>query len=294
MYNKLSNLLKLFLVTDRQSLIPPKIRLNQRADSAIGIAIAITIIGFWIISLVLLLPLPLSQVPWIGIFLAVTIRSFLHTGLFILAHDAIHASLVPNSKLINRAIGRLAIWLYAFFPYEECRTKHWQHHRHPAQVGDPDFHDGIDDRPIFWYLKFMREYLPFWQMVRFIGNFSLIWGITSYVWDINLTNLLIFWILPLSISSIQLFLFGTYLPHREHHARSSNLHRARSSQDPIWWSFLTCYHFGYHWEHHEYPQTPWYRLPAMRWQDSNKVLPFAIAGNPIHHYINFRFNNVRH
>ncbi|MBD3338449.1 MAG: beta-carotene ketolase, partial [Candidatus Lokiarchaeota archaeon] len=23
-------------------------------------------------------------------------------------------------------------------------------------------------------------------------------------------------------------------------------------------------HFGYHWEHHEYPNIPWWRLPAVR------------------------------
>lgn len=26
-------------------------------------------------------------------------------------------------------------------------------------------------------------------------------------------------------------------------------------------SFLTCYYFGYHLEHHLYPNVPWWRLP---------------------------------
>ena len=36
---------------------------------------------------------------------------FLHTGLFILAHDAMHHSLAPTHPLINQRIGRLSLAL---------------------------------------------------------------------------------------------------------------------------------------------------------------------------------------
>ncbi|MEL7193577.1 MAG: fatty acid desaturase, partial [Bacteroidota bacterium] len=26
------------------------------------------------------------------------------------------------------------------------------------------------------------------------------------------------------------------------------------------WAFLTCYFFGYHFEHHDSPNTPWWKL----------------------------------
>lgn len=29
-------------------------------------------------------------------------------------------------------------------------------------------------------------------------------------------------------------------------------------------SFLTCYHFDLHWEHHRWPYAPWWQLPACR------------------------------
>lgn len=233
------------------------------SDNWIGFAITVAIIGLWVASLVLLLPLPLSEISLFWIFLAVVGRIFLHTGLFAIAHDAMHASLIPYNLAINEAIGRLAIWLYAFFPYKECRIKHWKHHRYPARIGDPDFHDGVNPNPIFWYFNFMREYLPPRQLALLARNWGIIFGLLSFFGDITLESCLIFWILPLFLSSIQLFVFGTYLPHRGNYDRSTNLHRARSSYYSALWSFLTCYHFGYHWEHHEYPRTPWYRLPAV-------------------------------
>jgi len=44
-------------------------------------------------------------------------------------------------------------------------------------------------------------------------------------------------------------------------------HHALSSNFPPWLSLLTCYHFGYHREHHEAPGVPWWRLPELRWKN---------------------------
>ncbi|MDT8325299.1 MAG: fatty acid desaturase, partial [Bacteroidota bacterium] len=38
----------------------------------------------------------------------------------------------------------------------------------------------------------------------------------------------------------------------------------RSNDYGVLFSFLTCYHFGYHEEHHTRPGVPWWRLPAAR------------------------------
>jgi beta-carotene ketolase (CrtW type) len=68
---------------------------------------------------------------------------------------------------------------------------------------------------------------------------------------------------PALLSTLQLFVFGTWLPHRPHaDAPFADRHRARSQRWPTWLSLLTCYHFGYHWEHHAHPHVPWWRLPA--------------------------------
>lgn len=230
-------------------------------DSAIGGLMAIAIVSLWIGSSILLLPIDLGTITWEWIGLAVLARTFLHTGLFILAHDAMHRSLLPGYPHWNDRVGAIALWLYACLPYDRTRINHTRHHRYPAQTGDPDFHDGIHSQPWQWYLKFMSEYLSVKQWSIFLGVVCVVGAIAIGFYHLSPLNLILWWILPLSLSSIQLFVFGTYLPHRR--ADETNFHRARSIGFPLFWSFLSCYHFGYHWEHHEYPNTPWYRLPAI-------------------------------
>ena len=38
-------------------------------------------------------------------------------------------------------------------------------------------------------------------------------------------------------------------------------------------SFVSCYHFGYHWEHHVAPHVPWWRLPEAR---RNTIVPHRV------------------
>jgi beta-carotene/zeaxanthin 4-ketolase len=216
-----------------------------------GAIVAVIIITTWLISLAFLLSIDLDRLSIAWLILAILGRTFVQTGLFILAHDAIHGCVYPSSSRVNRAIGILAVTL---------SHNHWLHHRDPATKKDPDFHRG--NAPI-WYFKFMWRYLlNFRQFVSQFVWFGVAMLLPYYLWDVPLTNFFLFWILPICLSSLQLFFFGTYLPHR-----SSNLpteHNATTSNFPEIISFFTCYHFGYHWEHHEYPHLPWYRLPVAR------------------------------
>jgi beta-carotene ketolase (CrtW type) len=60
---------------------------------------------------------------------------------------------------------------------------------------------------------------------------------------------------------LQLFVFGTYLPHRIQQ-QADDPQAPASIDHPVWLSLLTCFHFGYHREHHESPQLAWFELPA--------------------------------
>lgn len=51
----------------------------------------------------------------------------------------------------------------------------------------------------------------------------------------------------------------TYLPHRGEHA-PANSYRSRSLRRQHAWAFVTCYFFGYHYEYHDQPYLPWWRL----------------------------------
>jgi beta-carotene ketolase (CrtW type) len=72
-------------------------------------------------------------------------------------------------------------------------------------------------------------------------------------------NLILFWELPAVLSTLQLFYFGTYLPHRGVHDKG-NIHQSRSQAKNHIWAFISCYFFGYHYEHHAYPHMPWWKL----------------------------------
>lgn len=239
------------------------IRINSIAvdeESIKGLAIALSIISLWAISLVFLLALDLSQIPILFSGVALLLQTFLYTGLFITAHDAIHGVVYPKHPKVNNFIGTLVLLLYGLFSYEELAKKHWLHHRFPCSKLDPDFHD-LKHKDFFsWYLYFMKNY---WSWTRLMG-LALIFSLLHFALQIPIANIALFWIIPAILSSVQLFYFGTFLTHREPAGGYTNSHGAKSTPFPVFWSFITCYHFGYHEEHHQYPKTPWWKLPSVR------------------------------
>ena len=202
-------------------------------------------------------------VPSPGIVLLVLLRTFLQTGLFIIAHDAMHQSLMPRHRSLNHRIGMLALQFYACLPYGQCRQNHIRHHQAPAQSGDPDYHDGHHPDPIRWYIRFMGGYLSWRQLLALLCCWALTASLLLPFTATILERILLFWVLPLLLSSIQLFVFGTYLPHRGSSSDDAS-GRVTSTSLPPLLSLLSCYHFGYHWEHHAFPATPWFALPVLR------------------------------
>lgn len=237
---------------------------KTKADSLVNMAIAITIISLWFISLIGLLRQDLTRMPLILIILSVWLRAFLHTGIFIIIHESIHG-VVCHNRRINSLMGYVASFLYAILPYQTLAENHRMHHNYPATAKDPDFYLANPNSFWLWYSSFMKDYQEgrqFW---------ILFWGMTVVFWSliflqISVANIFLFWVIPIIVSSLQLFAFGIYLPHRPRIDGYSDRHRAKSSNYSVFISFVTCYHFGYHWEHHQYPYLPWYKLPLMRKQ----------------------------
>jgi len=215
-----------------------------------GLMIALLVIALWAASLLFLLKLDLSTAsPFL--FLMVFVQMHLYTGLFITAHDAMHGT-VSSSKRINYIIGQVCTALYAAFSYNKLFKKHHQHHRHVHSKLDPDYHQGSF---LSWYFKFMKEYLSMWQLLIMAVVFNVL-----KLW-FNELNLLLFWVLPSLLSTLQLFYFGTWLPH---HGEHSNVHQSRSQSKHHIKAFLSCYFFGYHYEHHDAPGMPWWMLWKMK------------------------------
>jgi len=216
-----------------------------------GTLIAFIVIACWTFSIISLMNWELKfDNPLLYLFLL--IQMHLYTGLFITAHDAMHGTVSANRRL-NNAIGQVCTALYACFPYKVLNTKHHEHHRYVHTEKDPDYSEG---NFFVWYLSFIKQYLSWWQVVLMAIIFNIL-----KIW-IPESNLFFFWVLPSLLSTLQLFYFGTWLPH---HGEHNNKHQSGSQRKNHVLAFLTCYFFGYHYEHHDSPGTPWWRL----WEAKN-------------------------
>ncbi len=192
--------------------------------------------------------------------LGVALMTWLYTGLFIIAHDAIHGVVWPGNRPANDLIGRFCLAVFAAFPWKPMVREHRQHHRAPASATDPDFHDGQHPGFFRWYLRFVWHYVRWPQIVMM----ALVFNVLSHVVGVPEWRLLTFWVAPSLLSTLQLFFFGTYLPHRRPDGGWSDDHRSSTSELPSLLSLMTCFHFGLHWEHHQWPHVPWWQLPRAR------------------------------
>ena len=212
-----------------------------------GVYIAVSVISLWLISAIFLMNLQVDfSSPWVYVF--VLIQMHLYTGLFITAHDGMHGTILPGNKKVNLIIGQICTALYAVFPFSKLKSKHFQHHDFVHTDADPDYDDG---NFFSWYIAFIRQYISWWQILIMAILFNIL---KIYIPQ---QNLLLFWVLPSLMSTFQLFYFGTYLPHKGEH---DNVYQSKSQSKNHLFAFLSCYFFGYHYEHHHSPATPWWLL----------------------------------
>jgi len=200
--------------------------------------------------------------------IVVLVQAWLSTGLFIIAHDCMHGSLAPGRPRLNRVIGTLCLSAYAALSFRALLPKHMAHHAAPGTADDPDFHPDSPRRLVPWFVRFFRGYYTHGQILR-ITTVAIIYMLLGA----SLLNIVVFWAVPAVLALLQLFVFGTYLPHRHADAPFADEHRARSNALPLLGSLITCFHFGgYHHEHHLSPGTAWWRLPTVRKQQAAMAL----------------------
>jgi len=190
--------------------------------------------------------------------LLIGVQCWLYAGVFIVAHDTMHGSLFRSPRA-NAIFGTIILFVYAGFDWRYMRKAHMAHHKFPGTENDPDFNANNPTAFWPWYYKFFTQYFGVRQFL-ILSGFTLVY---IFVFGATYLNTIIMWAVPAILSSVQLFYFGTYRTHRKGSAFPDH-HNARSNDYPGWLSLLTCFHFGYHHEHHLYPHEPWWRLPRRK------------------------------
>lgn len=217
-----------------------------------GVIISLSIFLIWIAHLYYSLFYLEVDFTSINTYLHIFIQAYLYTGLFITAHDAMHKT-VSKNKYLNTIIGTAATFLYAGMSFSKLKKNHFEHHKNPGSETDPDFL--VKSQNFFlWWSTFMARYTTIQQIIIMGIAYNIL-----KVW-ISEINLWFYWIVPAFLSSLQLFYFGTYLPHRRPHTTEMEPHKARTQKKNHLWAMISCYFFGYHFEHHEKPHVPWWKL----------------------------------
>ena len=235
-----------------------RVNKNNSLQAYTGLILATGIIGLWSILHIWAIFFLVSNNIWLTIATIIGLI-WLSVGLFIIAHDAMHGSLFPKHRKIGQLIGATALMLYAGFSFNKLLPKHHAHHRFSGSALDPDFSFSSPSFALTWYGQFMKRYFGGRELIIMtlrVGAYLMIGA--------SPVNILLFFALPGLLSSFQLFYFGTYLPHRHAHHPFNDHHNARSNQFGYLTSLLTCFHFGYHHEHHLQPNVAWWQLPALR------------------------------
>lgn len=235
---------------------------SQTVQGFVGLALAALIAGSWLgihAYAMFVFELNWQNLPF-AIGMAI-VQCWLSVGVFIVCHDAMHGTLVPSRPKLGGAIATVLLFLYAGFGWTNLRDAHHTHHRLAGHAGDPDFDENNPAHFAKWYWTFFKRYFG-WQSLVFV---HAVVGIYWLIIGIPMVQIVLLYGAPALLSSLQLFYFGTYRPHAHIEGKCfADDHNARSDGFGTLASLATCFHFGYHLEHHRRPDVPWWALPWAR------------------------------
>lgn len=223
-----------------------------------GIIISISIIILWIANLIYSLTFVEFSFTSFRFYFHFIIQIFLFTGLFITGHDAMHNSISKNRN-INKLIGYLSTFLFAGLSFKKLVDNHKKHHAYAGTVNDPDYSSKYQN-PLLWFIIFFSRYISIQQILIM----AILFNILKYFY--NESSVFMFWVIPALLSTFQLFYFGTYIPHRLPHTENMNPYNSRTLKKNHFIAFITCYFFGYHYEHHYNQNVPWWKLYKIKEQ----------------------------
>ncbi|WP_205648804.1 fatty acid desaturase [Acuticoccus kandeliae] len=224
-------------------------------------SLALLVVAAWLaVHILAIYAIDWGETPRVLALPIILVATWLFVGLFIIAHDCMHGSLAPGRPRVNRTVGRIVLALYVAMSYDRLLPDHHKHHRRPGTDDDPDFDADHPRAFLPWFVRFMRHYFGWRELL----TLSAALAVYFTLFRPPIVPFFVFYALPAILSAVQLFYFGTYRPHRLDEDEFVDAHRTRTNDYPWLLSLLTCFHFGYHHEHHLSPTTPWWRLPKVR------------------------------
>ena len=143
-------------------------------QGVIGLGLAVLIFGGWLalhVYAVAFFEINTQTLPLVPVIFA--LLCWLSVGMFIVAHDAMHGSLIPGWPRLSGFIGGLMLFVYAGFGWRKMRDAHMDHHKYSGTARDPDF--DADHPAAFWpwYFTFLKRYFgP--QSAIYV--FAITWG----------------------------------------------------------------------------------------------------------------------
>ena len=215
------------------------------------------------LATVLLAAIPVAFVlvdahPW-AMLVTIPLNTCVFTGLFILAHEAIHGTLFPGHPRLGHAVGRVFATVYALVDYDLLRENHRKHHACVATVGDPDF-DG-EGRLLAHGVRFLRRYLRWYALPLLAASGHLV-GQAGHT-----AAMLGAYVVPVLLSTLVVFTVGIHLVH---HPELLRTHAAGDPQRSVCidlgriGSAVLILNFNVHWHHHAHPRLSWWELGSMR------------------------------
>ncbi|OIP83550.1 MAG: fatty acid desaturase [Porphyromonadaceae bacterium CG2_30_38_12] len=221
-----------------------------------GLIIAFLIVILWFLNLLYALFYQTLAFDNGWVYVQILLQTWLFTGLFITAHDAMHGT-VSKRKSLNFVVGFVATFLFAAMNYRMLLAKHKYHHDYVGTASDPDYKTG-NQNFFLWWFSFLKQYVTILQVVIMAVLFNVL------LLRFDQFRLLAFWILPSVLATFQLFYFGTYTTHKLPHTPSMEPYKSRTLKRNHFVALITCYFFGYHYEHHQFPGTPWWKLYQLK------------------------------
>jgi fatty acid desaturase len=213
-------------------------------------------------------------------------------ALGLLVHDATHR-VAFKTKWLNEFLGETLVAWPLFIVIEKgYRPWHFEHHRHLGTDHDPELDsyrsDSPYDKPVTWrrvwryfvtdllgfglydLFKFLKAIFPYkqpWRILGPLGMYAAFFALTFW-----LDSLWVFylWIWSIVAGFWAVFRIRTWTEHVGIEPRGKETsHRFSPGWDPDspgWLGkFLFFPHNTFcHYEHHKFPQVPYYNLPALR------------------------------